>query len=137
MVAADDVAPPSQHHRLGFLVGLLAPLHRECNERLRIVEHLLAHQLSVRSRSCRASNSAMVSALIMPRKRRRRRSITGIRSSRRVTSPSTRSPVAVRAARQGLSAAGQGSGPCCSRAGPASVRRHQVAPREKIAPSWA
>src|SRR5262249_50489373 len=79
MCPAADAALPRQHHRLGFVVGLLAPLHRECNERRRIFEPHFAPQRSVRSRSRRASNSAMVSALIMPRKRRRCRSITGIR----------------------------------------------------------
>src|SRR5262245_2373416 len=40
MVAADDIAPPSQHHRLGLEVGLLAALaHRERHEWRRIVEH--------------------------------------------------------------------------------------------------
>jgi hypothetical protein len=46
MVAADDVAPGGQHHRLGLVVGLLATLlHRQRHERRRIVEYQLAHQL--------------------------------------------------------------------------------------------
>jgi hypothetical protein len=46
MVAADDVAAPGQHHRLGLVVSLLAALlQREWHERRRIIEHELSHQL--------------------------------------------------------------------------------------------
>jgi hypothetical protein len=70
--AADDVAPPRQHHRFGLLINLLAALlHYQRHERRRIGEHQLAHQFvrafAHRRSSRRASSSAMVSALIMPR----------------------------------------------------------------------
>ena len=46
MVAADDVAPPGQHHRLGLVVDPLAALLcRQWHERSGIIEHQLAHQL--------------------------------------------------------------------------------------------
>ena len=46
MVAADDVAPSRQRHGLGLVVDLFtALLHRQRDERRRIVEHQLAHQL--------------------------------------------------------------------------------------------
>ena len=45
-VAADDVAPPGQHHRLALVVDLFAALPcRQRYERRRIIEHQLAHQL--------------------------------------------------------------------------------------------
>ena len=95
MIAADDVASTGQHHGLGLVVGLLAALvDGQRHERRGILEHQLAHQLvaalahAETYRSRRASSSATVSALIMPRsatthtramaKRRRSRSITGI-----------------------------------------------------------
>ena len=68
MVAADDVAPSRQHHGLGLVVDLFtALLHRQRDERRRIVEHQLAQQLVGSSRtpriyrSRRASSSATVS----------------------------------------------------------------------------
>ena len=46
MVAADDVAPSRQRHGLGLVVDLFTALpHRQRDERRRIVEHQLAHQL--------------------------------------------------------------------------------------------
>ena len=46
MIAADDVASPGQHHRLGLVVGLLAALvEGQRHERRGILEHHLAHQL--------------------------------------------------------------------------------------------
>jgi hypothetical protein len=45
-IAADDVAPPRQHHRLGLVIDFLAALlHHQRHERRRIVEHQLAYQL--------------------------------------------------------------------------------------------
>src|SRR5262245_59712107 len=45
-VAADDVAPPRQHHRLGLVIDLLAALlQHQRYERRWIVEHQLAYQL--------------------------------------------------------------------------------------------
>ena len=46
MIAADDVAPPRQHHCLSLVVDLLAAFaHHQRHERRRIVEHELTHQL--------------------------------------------------------------------------------------------
>ena len=46
MVAADDVAPPSQLHRLGGVVGLLAAFaDHQRYEWCGIIEHELSHQL--------------------------------------------------------------------------------------------
>jgi hypothetical protein len=45
-IAADNVAPPRQHHRFGLVIDLLAALlHHQRHERRRIVEHQFAHQL--------------------------------------------------------------------------------------------
>src|SRR5262245_24517600 len=44
MVAADDIAPPRQHHRLGLVVDLLsALLDHQRHEGRGIIEHELAH----------------------------------------------------------------------------------------------
>src|SRR5271157_3440346 len=46
VVAADDVAPARQLHRLRLVLDLLAAfLHQQRYERRRIIEHQLAHQL--------------------------------------------------------------------------------------------
>jgi hypothetical protein len=46
VIAADDVAPGGQHHRLGLVFDLLAALlHHQWHERCRVIEHQLAHQL--------------------------------------------------------------------------------------------
>ena len=44
MIATDNVALTTQHHRLGFVLDLLAALgHGQRNERVRIVEHQLTN----------------------------------------------------------------------------------------------